>query len=55
MCNINKKYSVKNEEYVNALLKSEVLWGEDLTLVQGLTVAVSEALEGLDKKYAKGN
>jgi tagaturonate reductase len=55
MCNINKEYLVKNEEYVNALLKSEVLWGEDLTLVQGLTVAVSEALEDLEKKYAKGN
>jgi tagaturonate reductase len=52
MCNINKEYSVKNQEYVKAVLGNKELWGEDLTLIEGLTFAVSKALEGLEKKYA---
>lgn len=52
MCDINKEYSLKNQEYVKAVLGNKELWGEDLTSIDGLTVAVSEALESLEKKYA---
>ncbi|MDS0526443.1 tagaturonate reductase [Clostridium sp. SHJSY1] len=55
MSNVNKEYAVKNEEYVRAVLKNEELWGEDLTQIAGLSEAVNEALESLEKKYAKGN
>ncbi|WP_143316755.1 tagaturonate reductase [Clostridium sp. HBUAS56017] len=52
MSSVNKEYSVKNEDYVKVVLSNTELWGEDLTLIKGLTVAVSEALESLEKKYA---
>ncbi|ADL51990.1 tagaturonate reductase [Clostridium cellulovorans] len=52
MCNMNKEYSIKNQNYVKAILSNTELWGEDLTKIEGLTVAVSEALESLERKYA---
>lgn len=52
MAEANKKFTEKNEEYVKAVLSNTVLWGEDLTVIEGLVEAVSKSLVELEKKYA---
>lgn len=47
MYNINKKYEVKNEEYVREILREETLWGEDLSLYTGMVETVYENLKDM--------
>lgn len=52
MAEANKKFAVKDASYVKEVLSNTMLWGEDLTLIEGLVEEVSKSLVELEKKYA---
>ena len=47
MYNVNKKYEVKNEEYVREILSETKLWGEDLSVYTGMVDEVCQNLKNM--------
>ena len=47
MCDVNKKYEVKNEEYVREILSETKLWGEDLSVYNGMVDGVCQNLKNM--------
>ncbi len=47
MYNVNKKYEVKNEEYVREILSETKLWGEDLSVYNGMVDGVCQNLKNM--------
>lgn len=49
MCEMNAKYAVKNEEYINAILNETKLWGEDLSTYDNIVETIYTNLKGMEK------
>ncbi len=47
MYNVNKKYEIKNEEYIKEILSEKSLWGEDLSVYTGMVESVYENLKDM--------
>ena len=47
-----QNHGKSNEELVSLVLSNEEFWGQDLTKVNGLEQAVTEALNTIDEKGA---